>query len=80
MKDSIYVVSLVGKDVYQDGIIYCCIMDINNLDDVRDIIKSQYNIEFEDSSSYNDYSYLKFDNITDNRDIRLVVERTRILT
>lgn len=80
MKDSIYVVSLVGKDVYQDGIIYCCIMDINNLDDVRDIIKSQYNIEFEDSSSSNDYSYLKFDNITDNRDIRLVVERTRILT
>ena len=69
-----YVVSLVGKDVFQGHDIVCTITRMSNLDKVRVYIKQKYNVEFEIIPA-NFFSVLyRFDNITDDRDISLVVE------
>ena len=69
-----YVVSLVGKDVFQGHDIVCTITRMSNLDKVRVYIKQKYNVEFETIPA-NFFSVLyRFDNITDDRDISLVVE------
>ena len=40
------VVSIVGKDVYQDHVVICTLDDIHNIDKVRNIIFNKYNIAF----------------------------------
>ena len=69
-----YVVSLVGKNVFQGNTIVCTITRMSNLDKIRVYIKQKHGIEFEELSSNFTSSWWCFNNITDNRDISLVVE------
>ena len=69
-----YVVSLQGKDVFQDNCIICTITRMSNLDKIRVYIKQKYGIEFEELSANFISGWWCFDNITDDRDISLVVE------
>ena len=69
-----YVVSLVGKHVFQENTIVCTITRMSNLDKIRVYIKQKHGIEFEELSSNFTSSWWCFNNITDNRDISLIVE------
>lgn len=69
-----YVVSLIGKNVFQGNDIVCTITRMSNLDKIRVYIKQKYNVEFETLTSNFTSSWWCFDNITDDRDISLVVE------
>ena len=69
-----YVVSLIGKDVFHDNTIVCTITRISHLDKIRIYIKQKYNVEFETLAADFTSGWLRFDNITDDRDISLVVE------
>lgn len=75
-----YVCSLIGNDVFHGHSVIGCISHVNNIDKVREKIKTRYDIEFEELASvfnmFNNGGYLCFTNITDKRDIYLVVERT----
>ena len=79
MNAFVYVVSLVGKHVFDDWSILCVITRMGDLDKVRDKIKEHHNVEFEKLANTFACGYWKFDNITDNRDISLVVERVDVL-
>ena len=79
MKDFVYVVSLAGKHVFHDWSIQYVITHISDLGKVRDKIKERHNVEFEKLANQSSYGYLKFDNISDNRDIYLVVEKVDVL-
>lgn len=79
MNEFVYVVSLAGKHVFHEWSIQCVIKDIDDLDKVRAIIKEKHNVEFEKLSAHFTSYYWKFDNITDNRDIYLIVERIDVL-
>lgn len=79
MNNSVYIVSLAGKHVFHDWSIQCAIKSMSDLDKVRAMIKEKDLIEFEQfSSSFTSY-YWKFNNISDNRDIYLIVERVNML-
>ena len=79
MNDFAYVVSIAGSYVFHDWSVKAIIKNIDDLDKVRAMIKDNHGIEFEDKS-YNFYNGWRcFDNITDNRDIRLIVERVGIV-
>ena len=69
-----YVVSLVGKNVFQGHDIVCTITRIYNLDKIRVYIKQKYGIEFEELAAHFTSHWWCFNNITDNRDISLIVE------
>lgn len=72
-----YVCSLIGDDVFHGHSIVGCISNISDLDKVREKIKANCGVEFEElASTFNNSGYLSFANITDRRDIYLVVERT----
>lgn len=79
MDEFVYVVSLAGKHVFHDWSVKCVIKHIDDLDKVRATIKKNHDIEFEDKSSQFYNGWWCFDNITDNRDIKLVVERVDVL-
>lgn len=70
-----YVVSLKGKNVFQEEEIVCTITRMDNLDRIRVYIKQKYNIEFEPLATRFASCWWGFDNITDDRDISLIVER-----
>ena len=70
-----YVVSLTGKNVFHDNMIVCTITKMSNLSKVRNYIKQKYGIEFEELAAYFTPDWLRFNNVTDDRDISLVVER-----
>ena len=69
-----YVVSLVGKNVFQGNDIVCTITRMSNLDKIRVYIKRKHGIEFEKHSAISTSCYWCFYNITDNRDISLIVQ------
>ena len=69
-----YVVSLTGKNVVHDNMIVCTITRMSNLSKVRNYIKQRYGIEFEELAAYFIPDWCLFNNVTDNRDISLVVE------
>lgn len=69
-----YIVSLVGNHVFKGSIVVCTIKRISNLDKIRIYIKQKYGVEFEELSAQFTPSWWKFDNITDNRDISLIIE------
>ena len=77
-----YLVSLKGKDVFQGNTVICVITQKSSLSKVRDYIKQEYDIEFadyptcltEDLTIRFSLDWWCFDNITDDRDISLVVE------
>ena len=70
-----YVVSLIGKHVFHDNTIVCTITRMSYLNKIRIYIKQKYNVEFETFASDFTSDWLRFDNITDDRDISLVVEK-----
>lgn len=79
MNDFVYVVSLAGKHVFHDWSIQYVIKHIDNLDKIRIILKEKYNVEFEKLACRFTPNWWKFDNITDNRDIHLIVERVDVI-
>lgn len=79
MNEFVYVVSLAGEYVHHGMSIQCVIKHIDDLDKVRTMIKERHSIEFEELSANFYNGYWKFDNITDNRDIHLIVERVDIV-
>lgn len=74
-----YVCSIVGNDVFHNGVIIGIINDIDDLDKVCQIIKDRHGVEFEEFASRFQDGWLKFSNITDDRDIALLVERVNYL-
>lgn len=75
-----YVVYLQGSKVHGGISHQCLIESYSELDDARKLIKERYNLEFtEYCTTFCGSGYQKFNNITDDRDITLVVERVQIL-
>ena len=74
-----YVCSIVVNDVYNNSVNIGIINSVNDLDKVRQIVKDRYGIEFEEFASRFRDGWLKFSNITDNRDVALLVERVECL-
>lgn len=73
----IYVCSLVGNDVFHGYCIIGYISTMRDIDRIRKQTKDKYGIEFEKLSSiFKNNGYFCFTNITDNRDISLIIERT----
>lgn len=79
MNEFVYVVSLAGKHVFHNWDIQYVIKHIDDLDKVRTIIKEKYNVEFEKLAGRFLSFWWDFDNITDNRDIHLIVERVDVI-
>lgn len=79
MDKYVYVVSLAGKHVFGHLSIQCVITRMSDLDKVRDKIKERHNVEFEKLANTFACGYWQFDNISDNRDVYLVVERIDVL-
>lgn len=79
MNEFVYVVSLTGKHVFHNWDIQYVIKHIDNLDKVRTKIKENYGIEFEELSSHFYNCWWDFANITDDRDIHLIVERVDVI-
>ena len=70
-----YLVSLQGKDVISNRVNVCIITRMSNLDTIRVYIRQKYGVEFENLANRFSSYFWGFDNITDNRDITLFVER-----
>lgn len=79
MNEFVYVISLIGQSVFHNWGIQYVIKHIDDLDKVRTKIKENYGIEFEEHSSQFYDSWWNFDNITDDRDIHLIVERVDVI-
>lgn len=77
--DFAYACSIVGNDVFHNGVIIGLIKHVDDLDKVRQIIKNRHGIEFEELASRFRDGWLKFSNITDDRDVSLLVERVNYL-
>lgn len=74
-----YVCSIIGNDVYHNGVNIGIINHVDDIDKVRRIAKERYDLEFEElASSFRD-GWLKFSNITNDRDVALIVERVYYL-
>lgn len=75
-----YVVYLRGNKV-QGGLSHQCLIEsFSELGDARKIIKEKYDLEFTDfCTKFYGSGLQEFNNITDDRDITLVVERVQIL-
>ena len=75
-----YVVYLQGSKV-QGGFSHQCLIEsFSELEDARKLIKEKYNLEFtEYSTKFYGSDHQEFNNITDDRDITLVVERVEML-
>ena len=73
-REIIYIVALEGKHVWKGQTFKCFIKSFREFDEVREILKRDYKIEFEELAAkfINGY-YWVFENITDDRDIRCVV-------
>lgn len=79
MNEFAYVVSLVGTNVHKSHSTQYVIKNIDDLHKVCAMIKKNHDIEFEELSSRFFDGYWEFMNITDDRDITLVVERVDVL-
>lgn len=79
MNKFVYVVSLAGTHVFNNWSIKCVIKHIDDLNKVRTRIKENHGIEFEELSSCFYNGWWSFANITDNRDIHLIVERVDVI-
>ena len=75
-----YVVYLQGSNVQGSFSPQCLIESFSELDDVRKFLKDRHNLEFSTyCTSFCGTDYQQFSNVTDDRDITLVVERVEIL-
>ena len=77
----IYVASLQGKSVFHDFSIQCVMKDLSDLELLRIRLKDEHDLIFDEHSSAraNSSSYLVFDNIGDDRDVKLIVERVSFI-
>lgn len=79
MKETfVWVVTLAGEQVHHGHSVLGVIETIDDLSIIREQVKKTYEIEFEsENSGHSDFKsfYQKYMNITDNRDIMLVLER-----
>lgn len=73
------VVSIVGKDVYQDRVVICALDDIHNIDKVRNIIFNKYNIAFSSEPTISKVGYHVYDLAIWNKDIRMIVEAVQYI-
>ena len=73
----IYVASLQGKSVFHGFSIQRAMKDLSDLKFLRAKLKEEHNLTFDEHSSARggSSSYLVFDNIGDDRDVKLIVER-----
>lgn len=74
-----YVVLLAGAHVFNSLSIKAIIKHMRDLDKVRAMIRDNHGIEFEDKSSRSYSGWCCFKNVTDDRDINLIVERVDIV-
>lgn len=74
-----YIAYLWGEDV--NGHSNVCLFESHSeLDDVRKLVKEKYNLEFSEyATSFCSSGLMVFSNITDDRDISLVIERVDII-
>lgn len=75
---SVWVVTLAGEHVHHGHSVQGVIETANDLCIIREKIKETYGLEFESESSASDNFrsfYKKYDNITDDRNVMLVLER-----
>ena len=75
---SVWVVTLAGEHVHHGHSVQGVIETVDDLRIIREKIMETYKIEFESENSASDdfrSFYRKYMNITDNRDIMLVLER-----
>lgn len=77
----IYVASLQGKSVFHGFSIQCAIKDLSDLKLLRARLKDEHDLIFDEHSSAraSSSSYLVFDNIGDDRDVKLIVERVSFI-
>lgn len=71
-----YVVYLKGQNVYQGFSLQGTLHSIRKDDEIRKRIKRNYQIEFEELASRWAPNYWEFKNMTDDRDVTLVIEKT----
>lgn len=74
----VWVVTLAGEHVHHGHSVQGVIEVIDDLRIIREKVKEAYKIEFESKNSARDefeHFYQKYENITDDRDIKLVLER-----
>ena len=79
MEKSVWVVTLAGEHVHHGHSVQGVIKTIDDLSIIREKIKETHKIEFESENSARDdfkFCYRKHVNITDDRDIMLILERT----
>lgn len=75
---SVWVVTLAGEHVHHGHSVQGVIETIDDLSVIREKVKEAYKIEFESENSASDdfrSFYRKYMNITDDRDIMLILER-----
>lgn len=73
-----WLVSLVGNNVFHNEYHICAMFDLKHENEIREYIKEKHGIEFsaDVSSSHDCVSYYRhYDNITDDRDVSLVLEK-----
>ena len=73
-----WLISLVGTHVFHDQVNVCVTSDLKNQSKIRDFIKQEYGIESSTDikSSRDCFSFYRcYSNITDDRNISLVIER-----
>ena len=78
---SVWGVTLAGEHVHHGHSVQGVIETTDDLCIIREKIKEAYKLEFEsEHSSYDDFKsfYRKYENITDDRDIMLVLERVNM--
>lgn len=74
-----YVVYLYGQHVWNNCAIQCVIESLDDLVKVREALKEKCEIEFSEKP-YRDFpGHKKYINITDERDVNLIVERTDVI-
>lgn len=76
--NELYLVALIGKDVYQDFLEFGLMPSFDYLDKVRKFLYDEYCMEFEELASNFTTTSWKFANVTDSRDITLYVKRLPI--
>lgn len=67
-------ISLTGKHVYHEGYNVCIVDGFDKEQIARKIIYDKHHLRFEDTPIVNTPYYKVYNNITDNREINLVVE------
>ena len=77
----IYVASLQGKSVFHGFSIQRAMKDLSDLEFLRARLKEEHNLTFDEHSSAraSSSSYFVFDNIGDDRDVKLIVERVSFI-